>query len=83
MKPEKMIIDHQEDGQECGCVSYEEETPCEMIADSFNRACDLYEDREKALLEEVIKHYYIYGYEKQSYIKEILEQYLGKEIEVS
>ncbi len=83
MKPEKIIIDHKEDGQDCGCVSYEEETPCEMIADSFNRACDLYEDREKALLEEFRKQYKIYGYEKQHYIVEILEKFFDTKIEVS
>ncbi len=81
-KPEKMIIDHKEDGQDCGCVSYEEKTPCEMIADSFNNACGLYEQREEKLLEEISKHYYIYGYEKQHYLQEILEKYFNTKIEI-
>ena len=63
-KPEKMTIDHQEDGQDCGCVAYEVDTPCEMRANAFNDSCGIYEKREQELLQWFKKHYRIYGYEK-------------------
>ncbi len=82
-KPKEMIANHEEDGQGCGCVGYEEETPCEIRAEAFNDACELYEKREQKLLENITKHYYIYGYEKQHYLKEILEEYLKVKIRLA
>lgn len=49
---------------------------------SFNIACEVWEKREKELLEKIKKHYYCYGYEKQHYLKELLEEYLETKLEV-
>lgn len=41
----------------------------------FNNACDKFADRERTLYEAIDKHYYLYGYEKAHYLRELLEKF--------
>jgi len=47
-----------------------------------NQCCDAWEKREDELKEQIQKHYDIYGYEKQNYLKEILEDFFNTKFEI-
>lgn len=43
----------------------------------FNNACDEFAERERTLYEAIDKHYYCFGYEKQHYLKALLEDFFN------